>query len=475
MESRRDQAQAYFFVVGRLAAAVTHGRPNVLELPNKRFRLGTMLGILIAVVLAAIFGIIGLFKPGGNTSWRSDGTVVVDEDTGSTYVYLDDRLHPVLNSASARLASGGSGRTVSVSTNSLRGTPVGQPIGIPDAPDVPPTADGLHKGPWTVCVSSDEDSDAPRVTLLLRSLAAPELGPDRTVLVTTSGDDVYLLWQGRRHRLTDPTMTEILGYGASVPLPVTPGWLNPIPQGADIGVPDTPGVGEPGPEIAGMPSRIGQVFEVRNPATESSQLYLLRRDGKAALNRTAAALLLAAPSTERAYPDGAPTPIEVGVGALANVPTSTSGPDLVATLPSTPPGVVEPPPNTALCARYDPADDRPTRLAFQFVPAASVNTDVTPVAEHVRGTTVDQVAIPLGGGALVTPEHAPEGGALPVHLVTAVGTRYPIASPEDLTALGYNESDVVGVPARLIDLLPRGPVLSTEAALRPRSPRMDQP
>ena len=77
MESRRDQAQAYFFVVGRLAAAVTHGRPNVLELPNKRFRLGTMLGILIAVVLAAIFGIIGLFKPGGNTSWRSDGTVVV--------------------------------------------------------------------------------------------------------------------------------------------------------------------------------------------------------------------------------------------------------------------------------------------------------------------------------------------------------------------------------------------------------------
>ena len=30
MQSRRDQVQAYFFVVGRLVAAVVHGRPDVL-------------------------------------------------------------------------------------------------------------------------------------------------------------------------------------------------------------------------------------------------------------------------------------------------------------------------------------------------------------------------------------------------------------------------------------------------------------
>ncbi|GAA3362870.1 hypothetical protein GCM10020366_52540 [Saccharopolyspora gregorii] len=52
-------------MVGRLVAAVTHGRPDALESPNRRVKNGTMFGVLVAALLMAVFGILGLFLPGG--------------------------------------------------------------------------------------------------------------------------------------------------------------------------------------------------------------------------------------------------------------------------------------------------------------------------------------------------------------------------------------------------------------------------
>ncbi|AUI60355.1 type VII secretion protein EccB [Amycolatopsis sp. BJA-103] len=462
MESRRDQAHAYFFVLGRLSAAVTHGRPNALELPNKRFRLGTLLGVVLSVVVMAIFGIIGLLKPGGNTSWRAQGAVVLNEDSGAKYVYLDGKLHPVHNLASARLVAGSAGPPVAVSANSLRGAEVGLPIGIPGAPDELPVEP--HKGAWTVCALPAVEGSGLKAALLLRADPTPPAGPEQAALVAAPDGVTYLLWQGRRHRVTAPVVLETLGYGAVVPTPVTLAWLNPIPSGPDVAVPDTPGAGQPGPQVDGKPTRVGQVFEIRNPATGTTQLYLVRADGKAPLSRTAAALLLAAPAARQAY-SGWPTLIEAGPGALAEVPESSSGPDLVGTLPPSPPKAIVPPPDSALCGRYDSGSEEAGRVAFQFLPRAVVNAGAAPVTEHVGGTTVDQVTIPLGGGALVAGAATAQGSAGPVHLVTATGTRFPLAGPGELKALGYSETDVVHVAPQLIDLLPAGPVLRAQDAL----------
>src|SRR5690606_10167932 len=115
MQSKKDQVQAYFYVVGRLVAAVVHGKPDVLVQPNRRLNTGTMFGVIIGLIIAGICGVVGLFLPGGNDSWRMPGAIVMNEDTGARYVFLNGELRPVLNYSSARLASGGNGAIHEVS------------------------------------------------------------------------------------------------------------------------------------------------------------------------------------------------------------------------------------------------------------------------------------------------------------------------------------------------------------------------
>ncbi|MET0190788.1 MAG: type VII secretion protein EccB [Pseudonocardia sediminis] len=471
MQSRRDQVQAYFFVVGRMVAAVTHGRPDVLQAPNRRLTTGTALGVLVAALLVAIFGIYGLFVPGGNTSWRTPGAIVMDKNTGARFVFLDGQLRPVLNYASARLAAGNAGgKIVSVSQSSLRGTPVGQPIGIPGGPDGIPQATNLDRGGWTVCASPPADgaAGATTVSLLVGAPATPALSDAQAMLVSTPDGVTHLLWQGQRHRLGDATVVQALGYGDAVPVPVTPGWLNPIPSGRDIAVPDLGGAGGPGPVVDGRPTRIGQVLEVRNPAIDSDQLYLVRADGVTPLTRTTAAMVLAAPQTRPAYPNAAVTPVEVGPAALVGVPRSP-GVDLVDGLPPVPPEAVTPPRDAVPCARFEPAAPD-ARARLEMVPASLVRSATVPTARHEAGTMTDTVGIPAGRGVLARELSAPGAAPGAAFLVTDVGVRYPLQDEQVMGALGYSESSVVPVPGALLDLLPAGPVLSVAGALQEQAP-----
>ncbi|UMP06953.1 type VII secretion protein EccB [Amycolatopsis sp. EV170708-02-1] len=474
MKSRKDQVQAYFFVVGRLAAAVTHGRPDVVQAPNRRLNTGTVLGIMLAALLMAVFGIYGLFVPGGDNSWRQPGTIVMNKTTGARYVYLDGQLRPVLNYSSARLVGGksGTGAVVSVSQNSLGDTPVGQPIGIVGAPDALPDAGKLKGGPWTVCVQPDATGTppGPKVTLLLGPRAGRVLADRQALLVSTSDGTSFLLWQGKRHRVAGRAVLQTLGYGDVVPVAVTTAWLNTIPQAQDISVPVTPGIGEPGPRIDGRPSVVGQVYEVRNPAISSAQLYLVRQDGIAPLSRTTAALVLAAPSTRGAYPGEPVAPIQVGPAALSGVAAS-SGLDLVAGLPPEPPEVVTPTRDSLACTRLIPSATGEMGVVAELLPSASVTAQAVPVAQHVAGSTADLVSIPAGGGVLARETPAPGAPSGTVYLVTEVGIRYPLADAEVMGALGYTESSVIRVPAELLALLPAGPLLSVAGALQGQAPR----
>ena len=170
MQSRRDQVQAYFFVVGRLVSGLMQGKPDVLEHPNKRFNGGTFLGLLLAGLLVAIFGIVGLMFPGGNNSWRVPGAVVLEKDSGARYVFLDGQLRPALNLSSALLAAGDAGKLVSVTKSSLTGVPVGTPIGIPGAPDGLPMADRVNTSPWTVCAKPADENAVARAATVTHSV-----------------------------------------------------------------------------------------------------------------------------------------------------------------------------------------------------------------------------------------------------------------------------------------------------------------
>lgn len=464
MQSRRDQVQAYFFVVGRMVSAVTHGRPDALVAPNRRLSTGTVLGVLLAALIAAVFGIYGLFVPGGDTSWRAPGAVVAVEDTGARFLYLDGQLRPVLNYASARLAGAGASPVVSVAQSSVAGVPVGRPIGIPGAPDALPAAKNLDPGPWTVCARPPESAagGTPTVTLLLGRSPGTVLGDDQGLLVATPDDTRYLLWQGRRHRLTDPAVVQVLGYGRTTPVPVTPAWLNPIPVGRDIGVPPTDGAGAAGPAVDGRPTRVGQVFQVHNPALGGDQFYLLRPDGVAPVSPTAAALVLAAPATAAAYPGTAPVPVPLGPAGMTGLPVS-AGTDLVDGLPTTPPVAATPPGDAVPCVRYTPGA---ATASVELRRRTEVDAGAVPTARHAVGTTADRVSIPGGSGVLARPAGA-AGGTV---LVTDVGVRFPLADDRTADALGYSGAPVTSIPPALLDLLPTGPVLSPAAALRDQAP-----
>ncbi|MFD2419610.1 type VII secretion protein EccB [Amycolatopsis pigmentata] len=472
MKSRKDQVQAYFFVVGRLAAAVTHGKPDVLHAPSKRMSTGTVLGVVLAAVLMGIFGIVGLFVPSaGSSSWRQEGAIVMNKETGARYVYLGGQLRPVLNYSSARLVAGksGSGAVASVSPASLAGTPVGQPIGIPGAPDALPAVTKVDGGSWTVCAQS-AGTGQPVVTLLLGLPAEQPLNEAQALLVSASDGTDYLVWRGKRLRIPESSVLAALGYGDARPARVAPAWLNAIPQGADLEAPAVPGAGQPGPVIDGQQSRVGQIFQVRNPTINSDQLYVVRQGGLAPLSRTAAALLLAAPATRQAYPDMTVEPIAAGPSALTGVRVSADS-GLAGDLPPVPPQVITPSPDQLPCVDNELTPTGQMTSVAETLPAGDVLAASVPLGAHKAGATADRAAIPAGGGALVRQSSAP--GATPgtAFLVTEVGTKYPLADADVVSALGYGEGSAVVVPAQLLALLPTGPVLSMDAARKAQDPK----
>lgn len=473
MQSRKDQVQAYFFVVGRLFSALTHGKPDILETPSRRFSTGVTLGGVLAALLIGIFAIIGIYSPGTSSAWEKPGSIIIDKETGARFLFLDGKLRPVLNFSSAKLATGSnSGATsssaavVTVSANSLSGVPVGPPIGIPGAPDAIPQAGRLDKGPWTVCVAAT--GSTPAVTLLLGAHPGNPLAGTEGLLVSTADDAKYLLWRGNRYRLANATVLAALGLNGTTPLPVPANWLNPIPPGRDLTVPVIEGTGSPGPVIDGRQSTIGQIYEVKNPALGTSQVFVVGKDGLAPLNPTTESILLAAASTKNAYAGGEVAPIPVSPAGMATVPTSVDAGDL-AGYPSPMPHLVndELAAGTQPCVRFDIGGTSGATLLR--LPTDEVNASSAPTGKHFAGMTADQVGIPAGTGVLAREEPTPGVTGVAEFLVTDFGVKFPLPGTS-ASALGYSDDSAADVPNQLLALLPAGPVLSPAAALAEGSP-----
>ncbi|MEU3603815.1 type VII secretion protein EccB [Streptomyces sp. NPDC006798] len=480
MQSRKDQVQAHMFVMGRLTGGMLRQDPDAPDTPTGRTNRGLAWGIGLAVVLVLGFLLYGLISPAGTKSWRNSGSLVVQKETGTRYLYLDGVLRPVRNYASARLIAEKKPGTVTVSAASLRGEPQGTPVGIPGAPDALPGPGDLERGAWQVCAEEplrtgpDGTGRQTRTSLRLGPAAdgtAP--GRDRAVLVRADDGTRHLLWGDQRLRVGGNGALQSLGYSGAAPVPVSAAFLSGLPAGADLVAPEIEGRGTPSGRIGAADARVGQVFRLESPGT-AGQYFLLEKAGLRPLGDLAAALVLGdARTASLAYPGTRPTALPLTAGELTpqQAPADRAPRD-PASWPDRTPRILPLPSATALCARIQPAAGSP-RVRLALVPAAK-DRPVPPARGPEIAPAclpVDAIAVRPGHGALAVALGA-GGGArgTTTYLVTDVGVKYRIDDEAAARRLGLGGARAQAVPSRLLDMLPTGPELSVGAAPRAAPP-----
>ncbi|WP_328417490.1 type VII secretion protein EccB [Micromonospora sp. NBC_00389] len=454
MPSRQDQLHSYQFSVQRAVAALVMRETDPAQSPFRRLAGAGLASVLVAAIGLGGFALYGLFA-GGGSGWRDAGAVIVEKESGARFVYREQKLHPVLNYASALLIVGADrSKTVLVSRRSIDGVPRGLPLGIADAPDSLPAPGRLATGAWTVCstIPAGAGADAPRSALLIGTEPAGgrPLGDDALLLRGPDGG-LHLVWHQRRYLIRDPSrVLAALATTRARALPVAPALLNSLPAGLDLAPLALPGLGGPATRVPG--ATIGQVYLVSNSG--GGRQYAVALDaGLAGITELQAGLLLASTSQDEPEP--------MTLGRFAALPTV---PDLAPSGPTAPPPA---PPrlaagdDAALCTRVS-GDDGASEVRWG-VPLPDLAA--VPRTVPAGGTVLaDHVVVEPGRGAVVEAAAAPGASGGAVSVVTDLGRRYVLADRDVLPMLGYRDVRPLRLPAGLVSLVPAGATLDPAAA-----------
>ncbi|MEV6636968.1 type VII secretion protein EccB [Actinoplanes sp. NPDC051470] len=425
MQTQRDHVHAHEFQMGRMSSALLLGDPTQPDSPSKRTVMGIVIGVIVGLLTAAGFGVYGFLVPGGSKEWRTPGVIIQEKGTVNEYVYVGGRLHRTLNHASALLISGGNG-TVSVSAKSLAGVPRGRPVGLIGAPQLVPAAGQISTGPWQVCTSGGE------AAVSLGSTAVAPMN-DNAFLLVSAGSQTYLLWRQHRMLVADTAVPVALGAASALPVPVPPDWLRELPDGGQVSIPKMPGQGSPGARVAGRPATIGRLFRLGGDG--SDQLFVLRQDGLAPVNRTAFELL-------QAVSHGAP--VTLNAAELVAAPRSRDRtlldmfPGLDAATPVSPAGKI-------LCQRQAFVGNRMESTIAIVEPAAM---DAAPPGRGLLAYAMDKSAA---------------AGNPVLFLITDDGVRYRLSNSRTRDALGLGQAPAVPISRYVLDLFPAGPDLNRDA------------
>ncbi|RKR89909.1 type VII secretion protein EccB [Micromonospora pisi] len=465
MRTRRDQVQAYRFVTRRIVSALLSGDPETNNLPMRRLGLAVFGSAMAAAIVLAGAGVYGLVTK--RSSPLEPNTLVVERETGATYVFVDDLLYPTLNYTSARLILDEADPQVrTMSQASIQDRPRGPMVGIVGAPDDLPGQKSLVGLPWSVCNTPNPTDSRQSTTRLVvnQELAGGVALADRAVLITNNRQ-LYLLTNNTRMQITGGAAAMTALKMASVrPVEVGPQLLNAIPVGPRVREPGIAGNKEPSRLRVGPgPARVGQVFR------SAGQHYVLTRIGLAPIGEITALLLLRDGGVVKEI-----TPQQAGQ-ALSQERLEDEG--MPQRLPEVQPAVAG---STSICATYRDGTAGSSRTTIEvFDQTPPELTPSAPGSIEVRQSTRDavqtaqRVVMPGGKGALVQAMPGSGGGSggapgATVYLVTSQGVRYPLGTRDGdaVTALGYGGVTPLGLPASVLALVPTGPTLQRSDALR---------
>lgn len=458
MRTRRDQVQAYRFVIRRIVSAMLSGEPEASERPMRRLGWSVFASTMVTVLVMAIAGIWGLVTSQGRE--LSDPSLVINADTKARYVYVEGRLHPVQNIASARLILGTDDpEEREVPSSTLEGIARGHPAGIIGAPDGLPAADQLAGLPWRVCsVPPRGDARQPTTTVVAGVDIPGGQDPGREGVYIAVDDQEYLLWDDRALQITHRVVPVTLGLSAEDPTPVNTPLLNAIPAGPDLDVVRPDEFGEIteyriNDEMAG----VGYIYAT------AGQHYIMTAEGLRPIGEFTVALRTTIGAAQIREITGG----EVTV--LQQSSQSLEPPGYPLEVPQLHPASSDSP---VICVRYEgPSDDdRPAGITelHEQVPTQLTAADSLALLQTEQDVVAaaDELLLPSGQGALVQ-EATVRGTAADestVYLITPEGTKHRIGGQQAQAALGYGDVDPTPVPADLLAVIPTGVPLTIEAA-----------
>jgi type VII secretion protein EccB len=436
VQSRRDHLQAYRFATGRLASSLVSGDPGTGEAPMRRSGLGAMSGVMVAVLLVVVFAVYGVLKPVRTAVWAHDSPLVMEKETGNRYLYIDGRLHPTANYASALLAVGSDAAMEQVPRAELADVPRGVPLGIPGAPDDVAQPSAVLTGAWADCVRPGTQSGE---ALDFAPAAVHRVPAGTRVLVSAPDGTRYVVWNGTRFEVRGRSSLIALGLDTEQPVRATSAWLDGLPGGTAIAPAAVPRAGAAGRAVAGAPAKVGRLF--RTDVGGVSHYYVLRADGIAPLTATESALLATEPG-ERQPAQVRPTDI-AAVHASSDTSLMHRVPDLLNAADTTADG------GAALCLLHS-ADGRHTSVVRETGAAAAPSAGVLVPPDHA---------------VLAVPPADPAGLGTPdPYLITDRGVKYELVG-QAAEALGYGSLTPRTLPAVVLGRIPTGVRLTRSQAL----------
>ncbi len=465
----RHQVTGWRFVMRRIASGLALHDTRMLVDPLRSQSRAVMMGVLLAVTAVIGCFVFSVLRPGGVPG--SD-PVLADRATSALYVRLGDRLHPVLNLTSARLAVGRPVDPTTVTGEQLDTFARGSLIGIPGAPErmVQNTS---RDADWAVCDGTSGAADAAGVTVIAGRLErggarADVLGAGRAVLVN-GAEGTWLLWDGRRSAidLADRPVTDALGLPAAPPASrsISPGLFNAIPEAPALRIPPIPDAGLPTAYPLPGAAPIGAVvIAYRNDGTPTN--YAVLPDGLQPISPVLAAVLRNANSYGLAQPP------QLGADDIARLPVSSLLD--VSAFPAGPVKLVDAAAAPVTCAQWAKIDGAATSsmtlLSGSVLPLPAGTHPVELVGGADPGTAA-RVALPPGHGYFVQtvgqqPASPPAGS---LFWVSDTGVRYGIGGDQKggektVAALGLTNPPLP-IPWSVLTLFAPGPALSQADAL----------
>ncbi|MCT4354067.1 type VII secretion protein EccB [Streptomyces sp. Je 1-79] len=505
MASRRDELNAYTFAKRRLIAQFVQPNATGSEEGAPRPLRAVAPGAIVGVVILAVFGAWGMFKPVAPKDWDKPGeNVIIASKSTTRYVVLKTgdktQLHPVLNMSSAKLLlDPNKGKVINVDESVLDSgkIPHGATLGIPYAPDRLPTDKeaGAPKR-WAVCERPGEGGRAIQKAAFVLAereekktdgadrLSGGELlyveGPNGTRYVIDAKGTAY---QVEKDELL---LRQLVGQGRTAQR-VSDAWMRTLHKGDPIAFPTVPGrAGDPAgvdglaPEV----NKIGMVLSATDGTRK--QMYVVLQGTVAPVSDFMAKLLLNSKQLVATGQAGQATSVSGG----AFQPGRAFGNDKkwpqAAPVPVNEASTTEGSRNTVCnVLREVDGDNGATTLSTwagtdfpATLPTGSSSAYVTPgsgqLFRQFKGSTT-------GNGFLF--------------LVTDTGLRYAMQSNGDSATddagigssgsekekqerlaeqqqaqnrLGYKNVEPLPIPAEWSTFLPTGPRLSTGAARQPQ-------